>query len=302
MKRLSKLLSLAVSATCILSSVSFAASAVNYTVQKNNRWYYSDETSFRYSDFGANANGYLSDGSQIDFAGNSPESMYVSGKTDYNVSYRKGSSTASLSLKIGLCGDANMDGKIDVRDASYIGRCAAGTAAYPTDFNTFLADSDRDGTVTIRDASFLSKYLAEQSGCSVARDKEEKNTKINRVLELVNAERQKAGVNSLKLDSSLCRIADKRATETAVLFSHTRPDGTAWSKLLTDENIAFRYAGENIAAGYTTPEAVVEGWMNSEGHRKNILDPDFTNIGIGYYYDADSEYGSYWVQSFIQAK
>ena len=180
MKRLSKLLSLAVSTTCILSSVSFAASAVNYTVQKNNRWYYSDETSFRYSDFGANANGYLSDGSKIDFAGNSPESMYVSGKTDYNVSYRKGSSTASLSVKIGLCGDANMDGKIDVRDASYIGRCAAGTAAYPTDFNTFLADSDRDGTVTIRDASFLSKYLAEQSGSSVSKDKEEKKAKAGK--------------------------------------------------------------------------------------------------------------------------
>ena len=58
--------------------------------------------------------------------------------------------------------------------------------------------------------------------------------------------------------------------------------------------LAYRTAGENIAMGYPTPEAVVDGWMNSEGHRANILNPSFTVIGVGYV-----EQGHYWTQMFI---
>lgn len=68
----------------------------------------------------------------------------------------------------------------------------------------------------------------------------------------------------------------KRATEISSNMSHTRPDGKECFTVLKEMNISYNYAGENIGGGYSSPEAVVKGWMNSEGHRDNILDPYFT--------------------------
>jgi uncharacterized protein YkwD len=68
--------------------------------------------------------------------------------------------------------------------------------------------------------------------------------------------------------------------------------------MMKQQGIDFKAAGENIAAGQKTAEEVMDGWMNSEGHRANILNPDFTHIGIGYVQGGD--YGTYWTQLFIQ--
>lgn len=116
-----------------------------------------------------------------------------------------------------------------------------------------------------------------------------------RVLDLVNIERRKAGVKPLVLSDELMRAAAVRSQEITQVFSHTRPDGTKFSSLVSRHG---RRIGENIAGGYQTPEDVVDGWMHSDGHRKNILHPDFTELGVGYAYEENSQYKHYWVQIF----
>lgn len=126
---------------------------------------------------------------------------------------------------------------------------------------------------------------------------ENENTQnyAQRVLDLVNIERRKAGVKPLVLSDELMRAAAVRSQEITQVFSHTRPDGTKFSSLVSRHG---RRIGENIAGGYQTPEDVVDGWMHSEGHRKNILHPDFTELGVGYAYEENSQYKHYWVQIF----
>ncbi|MBO5033886.1 MAG: hypothetical protein J6D08_18770 [Lachnospiraceae bacterium] len=116
------------------------------------------------------------------------------------------------------------------------------------------------------------------------------------VVALVNAERAKAGLNALTLDTEIASAALVRAKETEISFSHTRPDGRHFSTALSDIGINFRGAGENIAWGQRSPEQVMNGWMNSEGHRANILNPNYTKIGVGYYQNAAGT--NYWTQLF----
>lgn len=116
-----------------------------------------------------------------------------------------------------------------------------------------------------------------------------------RVLDLVNIERRKAGVKPLVLSDELMRAAAVRSQEVTKVFSHTRPDGTPFSSIVSRHG---RRIGENIGGGYQTPEEVVDSWMHSEGHRKNILHPDFTELGVGYTYEENSQYKHYWVQIF----
>ncbi len=109
------------------------------------------------------------------------------------------------------------------------------------------------------------------------------------VLTLVNKERKKAGVKPLTMDKSLLTTAMLRSFECALYFDHTRPSG---SDCFTANSLM---SGENIAAGQITPEMVVNGWMNSEGHKRNILDSSFKSIGIG----CVNVNGLYcWVQCF----
>ena len=117
------------------------------------------------------------------------------------------------------------------------------------------------------------------------------------VLELVNIERQKVGVAPLKLSTGLTAKADIRAEEIVERFSHTRPDGSSCFSIL--QGMRYRTCGENIAAGSPTPERVVEQWMNSPGHRANILNGAFKYLGLGYCYDENGEYDHYWVQLFV---
>ncbi|MDO4298065.1 MAG: CAP domain-containing protein, partial [Lachnospiraceae bacterium] len=116
------------------------------------------------------------------------------------------------------------------------------------------------------------------------------------VVELVNEERAKAGLPALVMDGVLTRAANVRAKEIKKSFSHTRPDGTGFSSVLKEYGISYRGSGENIAWGQKSPEEVVEGWMNSEGHRANIMNKNFKNIGVGYYQDERGV--NYWVQLF----
>lgn len=116
------------------------------------------------------------------------------------------------------------------------------------------------------------------------------------VIKLVNEERAKAGLPALKMDSAVTSAANIRAKEIKQKFAHTRPDGSNFSSVLKEQGVTFRGSGENIAWGQKSPEQVMNGWMNSEGHRANILNKNFTTIGVGHYQDANGV--NYWVQLF----
>ena len=121
---------------------------------------------------------------------------------------------------------------------------------------------------------------------------------IRQVVNLVNAERAKEGLAPLTIDTRVQAAAMVRAKECEQLFSHTRPNGTSFSTALKEQNVSYRSAGENIAWGQRSPEEVMEAWMNSSGHRANIMNPNFTSIGVGYYQNANST--NYWCQLFTR--
>lgn len=114
-----------------------------------------------------------------------------------------------------------------------------------------------------------------------------------RMLDLANQERAKVGAPPLHLDQAIVNAANVRARELTVRFSHTRPDGSSCEK-----TIPGKLLGENIAAGNVTVEETFNGWMHSDGHRRNILRPEYTGFGAAVCYDPDTEYKYYWVQLF----
>ena len=116
------------------------------------------------------------------------------------------------------------------------------------------------------------------------------------ILQLVNIERAKVGLHALTLDEKLSGAAQVRAGEIRTSFSHTRPDGRSFSSVLTDRGIRYMSAGENIAWGQRSAQEVMDGWMNSEGHRANILNAGFTKLGVGHTTDAAGR--QYWSQLF----
>ncbi len=119
------------------------------------------------------------------------------------------------------------------------------------------------------------------------------------VVRLVNDERAKRGLKPLKMDTALSLVARDKSKDMRDrnYFSHTSPTYGSPFDMMKAYGITYRAAGENIAAGQTTAEEVVKGWMNSEGHRKNILSPEFTTLGVGY--AKGGAYGHYWTQMFI---
>ena len=116
------------------------------------------------------------------------------------------------------------------------------------------------------------------------------------VVRLVNAERSKNGLSPLKRDWELSRVARYKSEDMRDrgYFSHTSPTYGSPFQMMKSFGISYKSAGENIARGYKTPSAVVSGWMNSSGHRANILNPSFTHIGVGFVAN-----GHYWTQMFI---
>ena len=115
------------------------------------------------------------------------------------------------------------------------------------------------------------------------------------VLDMVNQERAAVGLPALTMDAKLISSAKVRAVEITSLFNHTRPDGTS---CFTAFPSGLGWRGENIAAGQRNPSSVMNGWMNSAGHKANILSKNFKSIGIACYYVPGSQYGYYWVQCF----
>lgn len=116
------------------------------------------------------------------------------------------------------------------------------------------------------------------------------------VIRLVNQHRGQNGLSPLKKNWELSRVARYKSQDMANknYFSHTSPTYGSPSNMIKNFGISFRFSGENIAKGHTTPAAVVAGWMNSSGHRANILNGNYTQIGVGYVAN-----GNIWTQMFI---
>ena len=119
------------------------------------------------------------------------------------------------------------------------------------------------------------------------------------VVELTNQERTKRGLKPLAIDPQLSKMARDKSADMRDhhYFSHQSPTYGSPFDMMKKYGISYTTAGENIAAGQATPEDVVQAWMNSDGHRANILNPNYTAIGVGYV--KGGSYGSYWTQDFI---
>lgn len=117
-----------------------------------------------------------------------------------------------------------------------------------------------------------------------------------KVVELVNEQRRANGLSALSYDWELSRVARYKSQDMKDrgYFSHTSPTYGTPFEMIRAFGISYRTAGENIAMGYRTPEAVVTGWMNSSGHRANILNAAYKRIGVGYVAN-----GNYWTQLFV---
>ena len=121
-----------------------------------------------------------------------------------------------------------------------------------------------------------------------------------KVVQLVNIEREKNGLKALSFDSSISNVARTKSRDMADnnYFAHNSPTYGSAGNMLEKSGISLTLWGENIASGQYTPEDVVRGWMNSTGHRANILSPNFTKIGVGY--ATNSNGTPYWTQMFAK--
>lgn len=126
------------------------------------------------------------------------------------------------------------------------------------------------------------------------------STQAEAILKLVNQERQKAGVQPLTLSDALTKVAYTKAKDMADknYFSHDSPTYGSPFDMLKHFGVSYSYAGENIAAGQKTAEEVMNSWMNSSGHKANILNKNYTQLGVGFY--RGGQYGTEWVQLFIR--
>lgn len=151
-----------------------------------------------------------------------------------------------------------------------------------------LPDGDH-GQSTDQPNAQQGKEIAEQAGSTVQADE---------VLKLVNQERAKQGLKALVLSDELTNVATIKAKDMRDknYFDHTSPTYGSPFEMMRHFGINYSSAGENIAAGQKTAQEVMNSWMNSSGHRANILNKDYEQLGVGYV--EGGSYGTYWVQMF----
>ena len=121
------------------------------------------------------------------------------------------------------------------------------------------------------------------------------------VLSLVNQERVRNGLGKLTWGDTCADAAETRAEELVQLYAHTRPDGSSWDTACDAPDSSKSYTeGENLVVGNSavSPETAVAAWMNSEKHRENILNPNFTKLSVGFHFDPATQYRTHWSQYF----
>lgn len=157
------------------------------------------------------------------------------------------------------------------------------------------------------DASSISSDDFENGGVIIGGNSTEtiaNSSVMDEVIQLTNQFRQENGLDPLNFDPQLATAAQNHSQDMAIqdFFSHTGLNGSNIGDRVDATGYDFSTAGENIAAGYSTAERVVDGWINSDGHRANLLNPDFTEIGVGYFFlendTGSTNYNHYWTQVF----
>lgn len=199
------------------------------------------------------------------------------------------------------------NGKIDVTQLQNMLKQCAGnkvTAATPSNAtasgNTTTAKPEDSKITTTTSTSEKPSTTTTTPAKSNTTNSATIGTYEQQVVDLVNKERAAAGLSALKVNSELSAVAEKKAEDMAVnnYFSHTSPTYGSPFDMMKQFGISYTAAGENIAMGQKTPADVMNGWMNSPGHRANILNTSYTEIGVGYVTNSNGT--GYWVQEFIR--
>ena len=195
------------------------------------------------------------------------------------------------------------DGDISPWAVECVGQARAGGLMGDMGNNKFLPKGNytiEQGIVTLY-RLYASMEIAEQEtplGAFIPAEELSLQRQYEReVIALVNAERTKKGLLPLEETDSLNKAAATRAKEISAMFGHVRANGSACFTVLKEFEIPSKARAENIGGNYRTPEAIVNAWMNSEGHRRNILNPDYTHHGVSLYIDSHGRYS--WANIFI---
>lgn len=180
-------------------------------------------------------------------------------------------------------------------------RSRAITTTYITYFDGTEEVYSEDVTEVYTRITYLASY--EDLLPAAEENKKKYKSEINEVLEIINSWRKEAGLKPLVLDDKLTTVANARAEEIAWSgrHSHYRPNGKFFSSILKDAGITKGNAGENIGWGYPDAKSVCEAWKNSQGHYENIMNPDFTRVGLGVAADPDPNGKFCWSQLFIDS-
>ncbi len=226
----------------------------------------------------------------------------------YKISLKAGSSF-NLNVKTPKGGaiaqfirDLNGNGRISQNEI------LASAPASPTQAGALKLSNLSAGTyfVRVRDQGGNTNYSLTMESPALTRSPNPPTTFTSEVLRLTNVFRQQNGLQPLTLNSKLATAAQAHSQNMGNLdfFSHTGADGSSSSQRISAAGYAWSAAGENIGVGYTTPDAVVQGWINSPGHRANMLNANYRDIGIGYFYLANDtgnvNWQSYWTQKFAK--
>ncbi len=215
----------------------------------------------------------------------------------------------SFSASAAELGDVDGDGSITVQDACWIletyAKISAGISIDLSSSQKSIADVDENNMISIHDAVMILEYYAKQAAglpvnWDILKKSEAEQTswfRSQRALDLVNEHRVENGLSELSYNADLYRAASTRAIELAKNFSHARPNGTSAFSILDDLDVFYMCAGENIAAGFNTPKSTITAWMNSPGHRANILGTGYTNAAVGVYISDDGT--CYWCLMLI---
>ena len=213
--------------------------------------------------------------------------------------------------------DLNGDGRFDVLDVTYLQMSISGSNPL-TEEQSAIADYNGDGKIDVLDVTKAQMLISgsepstkpstqpttaqpttqPQPATQPAESSYYNKEFADKVIELVNIERAKEGLSPVVKEESLAELSDIRAKETVTLFSHQRPDGSSWVSILQEYNVSYSWVAENIAAGQSSPAKVVQAWMESPPHRKNIMSPDANKISVSCYVDENSYYVYYWQQFF----
>ncbi|MCL2036036.1 MAG: CAP domain-containing protein [Oscillospiraceae bacterium] len=209
--------------------------------------------------------------------------------------------TESMSAQSTLKGDIDGNDKVTISDALEILKYLAGMESMisPQNPSVWAAARVTGGNhPVIADVLEILKYLAGMENIIGTKPLTHEQQLAAEVVKLVNIERQKAGLDPfVSSNRALNNATQRRARELTIDYNHNRPDGKSAFTVLAEFGLRHAHAAENIAMGRVKPADIVNAWMNSPGHRENILNNEYTQIGVGVAQDSEGMY--YWAQLFF---